>query len=212
LIETHKNNPAELVKALYEAKKGKYRGFVVVNEAYEKRCSDEWATPVIGFGKKNQIVTNNHASPAITLSDESVSGAASGYSIAVTWGAESPARSCGQRSMSITHGLNSDAVSIGNYSQSFTLSDGSNAIAMGDYSKACAMGKGIALALGFQSMAKIFDGGQMQLANWVTVESGKRTIKEMFTAKVGDTVKGVVIEPDYWYWLKEDVLYAKQEI
>jgi hypothetical protein len=98
---------------------------------------------------------------------------------------------------------------------------GSNTYANGDRSYAISSGEGssssvkgkdsIAASVGYNGRAKAGKNGSwIVIADW-RPEKTTYKLHGVYTAKVGDEINGVKIEPDTWYWFEDGELMEKKE-
>ena len=133
------------------------------------------------------IESKGHQVPSATLLEKSKS---------TTVGRESHSATLGKKSESSTEGFQAYSVSIGDYSLSTTKGYNS-----------------IACALGFRSKVKAHDGFII-IAEYENTFSVYK-LKKIHTAKVGEKILDVTIEPDKTYWFdKKGVfrIYTDEEI
>ncbi len=96
----------------------------------------------------------------------------------------------------------------GNYSHSSTTGYKSHSSTTGNYSHSSTTGdESISSALGVSSKAKA-KRGWIILVEWEYKD--KWTIKDIHKSKVGGKIKGMLIEPDVYYWIENGVIKCEK--
>ena len=148
-------------------------------------------SPSATLGKNSKSETEGGDSPSAALGD---------YSKSYTEGYHSPSATLGFNSISRTKHLYSHSATFEYNSQSYTKGNRTFSITMGKYSLCSTEGENsIAIVLGRGSLVKAADG------YIIIVEYDKKgDIKEIYKAKIGETILGVTIEPNKWYGFDDD--------
>ena len=109
------------------------------------------------------------------------------YAHAATTGSDAHAATTGVRAHAATTGVRAHAATTGVRAHAATT--GRNAIAC---------------SLGINGRAQVRQGW-LVIANW-TWTGGGWQLKEVVSVNAGQTVRGVTIKPDHWYWFENDIL------
>jgi hypothetical protein len=124
------------------------------------------------------------------------------------------ANTSGDRSHANTSGDESHANTSGDESHANTSGNRSHANTSGHRSHANTSGKNsIASAIGITSKVKADSKNSwINLINWVwNGEKHEWEIKEGFTKKPGQKIKGTIIKVGYWYWFENDTLMEQKD-
>ena len=132
------------------------------------------------------------------------------YSAALGWSSQSYTQgdsarnvTLGDFSKSETKGNKAYSAALGWYSHSYTQGDGARSVTFGWHSPSETIGRDtIACALGYGARVKAHDG----LVIIAQYDKNKNPLKT-YSAKVGETILGVTIEPNKWYGFDEDGVF-----
>ena len=133
-----------------------------------------------------------------------------------TTGDEAHSSTTGYKAHSSTTGNYAHSSTTGNYAHSSTTGykahssttgDEAHSSTTGNYAHSSTTGKhSISSAIGIQAKAKVVEGW-LVLADWrYNKDSYEWELNKVITAKVGDTVDGVTIEPNVYYFYKDGEL------
>ena len=93
----------------------------------------------------------------------------------------------------------------GDYAHAATTGSDAHAATTGVRAHAATTGRNaIACSLGINGRAQVRQGW-LVIANW-TWTGGGWQLKEVVSVNAGQTVRGVTIKPDHWYWFENDIL------
>lgn len=161
-------------------------------------------------GSDSHAYTAGDVSHANTADQHSHANTAGDYSNANTIGKKSNASTSGESSHANTTGFRAHATTSGDMSNASTYGDLSNAMTSGDYSHASTAGKdSIACALGIRAAARAYNGW-IVIVDWRYSTKNDWYIHKIYTAKVGQKIKGVTIKPGLYYWFDNGVLKEEQ--
>ena len=136
------------------------------------------------------------------------------YAHAATTGSDAHAATTGVRAHAATTGVRAHAATTGSDAHAATTGVRAHAATTGVRAHAATTGvrahaattgrNAIACSLGINGRAQVRQGW-LVIANW-TWTGGGWQLKEVVSVNAGQTVRGVTIKPDHWYWFENDIL------
>ena len=150
--------------------------------------------------------TGNYAHSS-TTGNYAHSSTTGNYAHSSTTGDEAHSSTTGYKAHSSTTGNYAHSSTTGYKAHSSTTGNYAHSSTTGNYAHSSTTGKhSISSAIGIQAKAKVVEGW-LVLADWkYNEDSYKWELNKVITAKVGDTVDGVTIEPNVYYFYKDGEL------
>lgn len=175
-------------------------GAVLQHEKVGKSKYTGYQSVATNTGDSSAAINAGSLSVATNTGDSSVAINTGSRSAAINTGSLSAATNTGESSASINTGSRSTAINTGYKSASINTGYKSAAINTGY--------EGIACALGIQSRARA-EKGWIVIADWRQDNNYTWHIHGIYTAKVGEELKGIKVEPEKHYWFENGELKSE---
>jgi len=150
-------------------------------------------------GDEAHANTSGYYAHANTSGDEAHANTSGYYAHANTSGDYAHANTSGHKAHANTSGNRAHANTSGDEAHANTSGDEAHANTSGDEAISC--------AIGISSKAKASKGWVI-ITNWVYDK--KYVIKNIYSKKVGQKIKGVTIKADTWYWFENGELKSQK--